>query len=158
MWRGLVWGATQAGYSWGIVRRLASAIPRSKHVRMGPLSFRLPVEWSEFVDSAEGDVFAASRPHEQILDGDTNWYSTISEIRVRRPGARRLAHKAPMLEIEHEVQTRFGPLVLVLRIANGVGARKRAEAMKVLKQVRVTNAGPMAWAPTLPKTSLQRNS
>jgi len=145
LWRGVTRSAMVAGYAWGLVRKAIASRPVLRKVAVGPLSFQLPRQWGDFTSSPEGDVFVSSRPLEQVLDGDTNWYSTISEIRVRKPGVRPLAAMAPMQEIERVIETQYGPISIVLRIANGVGVRKRAEALRVLERIRVTNASPMVW-------------
>lgn len=136
------------GYAYGSVKRqvLFSWLSRRRRVRIGPLSFHVPVGWeSGFQPSREGDFVLRNVPVEWT-DGARLWYGNLIEIRVRRPDARALPMRTGLDETSFEVMTLNGPVKTSLRIGAGVPSAPRQEAYRVLRSARAVGRGlPLVW-------------
>ena len=90
-----------------------------------------------------------SIPTQQLIYGDSLWYANVAEIRVRRPDhPTSLPATAPMDEVCRVLETSEGPVLVLLRIARGMSAAKRAEAERAFRSVRVRKGGgPLEFPP-----------
>ena len=82
---------------------------------------RVPPDWGDVERTPDGGYVVHNRPAKDRIDGDTVWYSSAIELRVREPDAPGLPRLAPMQEVTRRLETADGPLLVALQIANGVG-------------------------------------
>lgn len=145
-WRWLTNRMVAVGYLYGRAYRVVRFRKRYRRAAIGPLWFRVPMTWGEFEPAPEGDFVIRNKPTRHMIDGDILWYSSIGEIRVRRPGGRGLPDLAPMDEVQRTVITPQGPVLVLARVGRGMSARRRSEAQRVLASVRVRRRRePLIW-------------
>jgi hypothetical protein len=76
-----------------------------------------------------------NRVRRDRIEGDAVWYGSAIELMLGPPDPPALPSLAPMKEHRRTLSTLSGPIVVSLRIANGVSPRRRREALKVLRSV-----------------------
>ena len=140
MWVG--YGAARARRAWHVMTSPRLEQRRWRTVRIGHLSLRVPPDWGDVERTPDGGFVIHDRPERYRIDGDAAWYSTAVELRIRRPEMQGLPDIAPMTETCRSIETRDGPVVVALAIANGVGPGKRRRAHRVLASVRAIEGGP----------------
>ena len=106
------------------------------------LRVRVPPDWGDVEHTSDGGYVVHNRPAKDRIDGDTVWYASAIELRVREPDAPGLPRLAPMQEITRRLETADGPLLVALQIANGVGPSRRREAHRVLRSARAVSRRP----------------
>lgn len=143
LWLRVANAVVTIGYLYGLVRRALLTRRRYKRVRLGPLIFRVPRNWEQFEPAPEGDFVLRNQRITPWSQGDALWYSTFGEIRVRRPGVPGLPELAPMDELRRELDTSQGGLVVLLRVARGMGPSLRAEAERAFRSARALRRGPV---------------
>ena len=105
-------------------------------VEFTSLRVRVPPDWGDVESTPDGGYVVHNRPAKDRIDGDTVWYSSAIELRVRRPDMPGLPRLAPMQEVTRRLDTADGPVLVALQIANGVGPSRRREAHRVLHSAR----------------------
>lgn len=100
------------------------------------LRVRVPPDWGDVERTPDGGYVVHNRPIKDRIDGDTVWYASAIELRVRRPDMPGLPRLAPMREVTRRLETADGPVLVALQIANGVGPSRRREAHRVLRSAR----------------------
>ena len=106
------------------------------------LRVRVPHDWGDVERTSDGGYVVHNRPAQDRIDGDTVWYSSAIELRVRRPDMPGLPRLAPMQEVTRRLETADGPVLVALQIANGVGPSRRREAHRVLRSARAVTGRP----------------
>ncbi len=142
------------GYVAGLCRRpidwlvgLVGTTQGWRTVEIGYLHFRVPPDWGEVERTPDGGFVVHNRPRKDRIDGDTVWYASAIELRIRRPDMKGLPRLAPMQEVSRLVETGNEPVVVALQIANGVGPSRRREAHRVLRSAHAVSAGaPLSWS------------
>ena len=111
-------------------------------VEFTSIRVRVPPDWGDVERTRDGGYVVHNRPVEDRIDGDTVWYASAIELRVRRPDMQGLPRLAPMQEITRRFETADGPVLVALHIANGVGPSRRREAHRVLRSARAMTGRP----------------
>jgi len=122
------------------VERVEAALWPMRHwrpVQVGPLQVQVPSSWGDLEPDPQGGFVIHGRKREYRVDGDAVWYSSAVELRVRTSDAKTRPSNEPMSETCRSITTDSGVMVLAMAIANGVGRKRRREAMRVLKSARV---------------------
>ena len=105
-------------------------------VELTSLRVRVPPDWGDVERTPCGGYVVHNRPTKERIDGDTVWYASAIELRVRGPDAPGLPRLAPMQEFTRRLETADGPILVALQMANGVGPSRRREALRVLRSAR----------------------
>lgn len=130
------------GYLAGLARRLAGAVLSAHRARghwrtlnAGALRLRVPPGWGEVEPLHGGGYVVHNRPRRHRIEGDAVWYGGAIELMLGPPDPPVLPALAPMREQRRRIMTPGGPIAVSLRIAGGVSARRRREALRVLRSV-----------------------
>ena len=106
------------------------------------LRVRVPPDWGDVERTPDGGYVVHNQPVKDRIDGDTVWYASAIELRVRQPDMPGLPRLAPMEEATRRLETADGPVLVALQIANGVGSSRRREAHRVLRSARAMTRRP----------------
>jgi hypothetical protein len=135
--------ALAIGYGVGVVRRLSASARapffagRNRRILdVGTLRLRVPQAWGDVEPLDGGGFVVHNRARRYRIEGDAVWYGSAVELMIGPPDPPQLPALAPMREHRRSLVTPAGPIVVALRIANGVPPRRRREAFRVLRSVR----------------------
>jgi hypothetical protein len=131
--------AAVTGYAVAIARarlRLARALLTSaanwRELEAGVVRLRVPNDWGELEREADGTLILHNRPRRFRIDGDAVWYSSAIELRIFRGEGIAPRNAEAMTATRRIVALTEGAATIELAVANGVGARQRALAERVL--------------------------
>lgn len=137
------------GYGLGRGRRCFAAVwpgnwraARWRVLDAGHIKLRVPPTWGDLERLETGGLVVHNRPERDRIEGDAVWYGSAIELMIGPPDPAPLPALAPMREHRWTIESRHGPVVASLRVANGVSPGRAREALRALHSIRVTGKRP----------------
>jgi hypothetical protein len=110
-------------------------------IRIGQIILHIPPDWGDVELDEQGDYIIHNRARRFRVDGDAVWYASAIELSIRSERQTCTAAGSAMKEITRTIFSSSGPIVLAMAIANGVPAKQRHNALRILRTARVNPAG-----------------